>query len=224
MVMTRGSDCWISDIPLCDKFPRLFALELDKEASVAVKLNAPIEISFRRNARGGLEQHLMADMNSMLDSVVLLNSGDRWVCNLASDGNFQVKEVRNFIDYLFLPRQAVPTRWVKYIPIKVNIFAWRARQDCLPTRVNLHVLRRICRWWGLDPNGWTSFQEWQAWLLSIQFSSKVKTMLESVFFVAWWCIWSFRNRSIFEDSPPRRWKIFDDIVFVLLTGVVVVVI
>nr|GEY18478.1 RNA-directed DNA polymerase, eukaryota [Tanacetum cinerariifolium] len=74
-------DCWIGDIPLRDKFPRLFALELDKKASVAVKLNAPIEISFCRNARGGLEQHLMADMNSMLDSVVLLNSGDRWVCD-----------------------------------------------------------------------------------------------------------------------------------------------
>nr|GEU53737.1 RNA-directed DNA polymerase, eukaryota, reverse transcriptase zinc-binding domain protein [Tanacetum cinerariifolium] len=185
-------DCWIGDIPLRDKFPRLFALELEKEASVAVKLNAPTEISFRRNARGGLEQHLMADMNSMLDSVVLLNSSDRWVCDLASDGNFWVKEVRNFIDDLFLPRQAVPTRWVKYIPIKVNIFAWRARQDSLLTRVNL---------------------EWQAWLLSIRFSSKVKTMLEGVFFVAWWYIWSFRNRSIFEDSPPRRLEIFDDIVF-----------
>nr|GEU77674.1 RNA-directed DNA polymerase, eukaryota [Tanacetum cinerariifolium] len=245
MVMTHGSGS-IGDIPLRDKFPRLFALELDKEAPMAVKLNAPIEISFCRNARGGLEQHLMANMNSMLDSVVLLNSGDRWVCDLASDDNFRVKEVCNFIDDLFLPRQAVPTRWVKFIPIKVNIFAWQARQDCLPTRVNLvrkginiesstclicssceedvnhiffccnlaqHVLRRICRWWGLDPNGWTLFQEWQAWLLSIRFSSKVKTMLEGIFFVAWWCIWSFRNRFIFEDSPLRRSEIFDDIVF-----------
>ncbi|GKE26434.1 RNA-directed DNA polymerase, eukaryota [Tanacetum coccineum] len=101
--------------------------------------------------------------------------------------------------------QAAQTRWIKYIPIKVNIFAWRARQDCLPTRVNLirrgitiesslcpvcsvceedvcHiffrcdlaqlVLRRICRWWGLDPHDWSSFQEWQSWILSIQFSSK----------------------------------------------------
>ncbi|GJZ49486.1 RNA-directed DNA polymerase, eukaryota [Tanacetum coccineum] len=96
---------------------------------------------------------------------------------------------------------------------EVNIFAWRARQDCLPTRVNLirrgitiesslcpvcsvceedvcHiffrcdlaqlVLRRICRWWGLDPHDWSSFQEWQSWILSIQFSSKVKAMLEGV--------------------------------------------
>ncbi|GJZ19505.1 RNA-directed DNA polymerase, eukaryota [Tanacetum coccineum] len=27
--------------------------------------------------------------------------------------------------------------WVKFIPIKVNVFSWRARRDRLPTRVNL---------------------------------------------------------------------------------------
>nr|GEY62049.1 RNA-directed DNA polymerase, eukaryota [Tanacetum cinerariifolium] len=57
--------------------------------------------------------------------------------DLVSDGNFRVKEIRNYIDDLFLPHQASPTRWIKYIPIKVKIFAWRARQDCLPNRVNL---------------------------------------------------------------------------------------
>ncbi|GKA08517.1 RNA-directed DNA polymerase, eukaryota [Tanacetum coccineum] len=187
--------------------------EFKPQASVAVKLSAPIDISFRRNARGGIEEHLLADLTSLMDSVTLSNSGDRWVCDLVSDGNFRVKEIRNYIDDLFLPHQAAQTRWIKYIPIKVNIFAWRARQDCLPTRVNLirrgitiesslcpvcsvceedvcHiffrcdlaqlVLRRICRWWGLDPHDWSSFQEWQSWILSIQFSSKVKAMLEGV--------------------------------------------
>nr|GFA24387.1 RNA-directed DNA polymerase, eukaryota [Tanacetum cinerariifolium] len=90
-----------------------------------------------RNARGGLEEHLLADLTSLIDSVTLSNSGDRWVCDLVSDGNFRVKEIRNYIDDLFLPHQAAPTRWIKYIPIKVNIFAWQARQDCLSTRVNL---------------------------------------------------------------------------------------
>nr|GEX96239.1 RNA-directed DNA polymerase, eukaryota, reverse transcriptase zinc-binding domain protein [Tanacetum cinerariifolium] len=103
-------DCWIGDVPLHAKFPRLYALELDKDASVAVKLSAPVDISFRRRARGGLEQHLMAEM---------------------------VKEVRNFIDDLFLPSHPDSTRWVKSIPIKINIFTWRARRDCLPTRANL---------------------------------------------------------------------------------------
>ncbi|GKD15303.1 hypothetical protein Tco_1199710 [Tanacetum coccineum] len=45
--------------------------------------------------------------------------------------------IRNFIDDLFLPSSDVATRWVKFIPIKVNVFSWRARRDRLPTRVNL---------------------------------------------------------------------------------------
>nr|GEU51902.1 RNA-directed DNA polymerase, eukaryota [Tanacetum cinerariifolium] len=89
--MRFWSDCWNGDMPLCAKFPRLFALELDKKASVAVKLSAPVDNSFCRSARGGLEQHLMAVMNSMLDPVSLSNSCDRWFCDLASDGDFQLR-------------------------------------------------------------------------------------------------------------------------------------
>nr|GEZ86181.1 RNA-directed DNA polymerase, eukaryota [Tanacetum cinerariifolium] len=62
---------------------------------------------------------------------------DRWVCNISGDGKFSIKDIRNAIDDLFLPSWTEPTRWVKSIPIKINIFAWRARRDCLPTRVNL---------------------------------------------------------------------------------------
>ncbi|GJY27091.1 RNA-directed DNA polymerase, eukaryota [Tanacetum coccineum] len=40
-------------------------------------------------------------------------------------------------DDLFLPSSALATRWVKCIPIKINIFIWRARLDRLPTRSNL---------------------------------------------------------------------------------------
>ncbi|GJV46834.1 RNA-directed DNA polymerase, eukaryota [Tanacetum coccineum] len=68
-----GSNCWIGDVPLRVKFPRLFALDLNKEASVAVKLSAPIDISFRRNARGGIEEHLLADLTLLMDSVTLSN-------------------------------------------------------------------------------------------------------------------------------------------------------
>nr|GEV04106.1 RNA-directed DNA polymerase, eukaryota [Tanacetum cinerariifolium] len=54
------------------------------------------------------------------------------------DGVYQVSVVRNFRDNLFLPSRSEPSRWIKYIPIKKNVFAWRARRDYLPTRVNLN--------------------------------------------------------------------------------------
>nr|GFA19952.1 RNA-directed DNA polymerase, eukaryota [Tanacetum cinerariifolium] len=112
-VCTRfWSDVCISDMPLRDSFPRLFALETDKDASVAVKLGAgSITFSFCRE--------------------------DRWICDLSGDGEFKVKVVRNFLDDMFLLSISVATRWLKCIPIKINIFAWRARRDSLLTRYDL---------------------------------------------------------------------------------------
>nr|GEY19596.1 RNA-directed DNA polymerase, eukaryota [Tanacetum cinerariifolium] len=130
-------DLWIGDSQLHIRFHRLFALELDKEISVADKMHFPLDHSFRRIARDGLERHQMTELQSMLDMMSLSQSRDRWFCDLTGDGEFRVKEVRNSIDDIFLPSNVEPTRWVKHIPIKVNIFAWRARRDCLLTRVNL---------------------------------------------------------------------------------------
>nr|GEV92503.1 RNA-directed DNA polymerase, eukaryota [Tanacetum cinerariifolium] len=186
-------DIWKGDRTLRDAFPRMFALESVKQIFVAEKMVMPVDYSFRRPVRGGIEQQQFTDLASTMDSVSLSSSHDRWVCNLSGDGEFRVKEVRNFIDDLFIPSHPEPTRWVKYIPIKINIFAWRARRDCLPTRVNLirrgvtlessncplclsceedvhhvffqcdlarAVLRRVCQWWDLDWQLWSSFSDW----------------------------------------------------------------
>ncbi|GKB04375.1 RNA-directed DNA polymerase, eukaryota [Tanacetum coccineum] len=131
-------DNWISDQSLCDRFPRLFALETDKEATVDAMLGASsTDVSFRRAVRDGAERQQWSDLNSLSGSVSLSSSKDRWICDLTGDGDFWVKEVRNTLDDLFLRSQPDATRWVKYIPIKINVFAWRVRLDCLPTRSNL---------------------------------------------------------------------------------------
>ncbi|GJV12945.1 RNA-directed DNA polymerase, eukaryota [Tanacetum coccineum] len=223
----------------------MFALESNQQISVATKLAASLEVSLRRPVRGGLEQQQFFELSSIIHSVSLSSSFDRWVCSVSSDGEFSVKEVRNVIDELYLPSQSESTRWVKVVPIKINIFAWRARRDCLPTRSNLirrgvslessscplcltgeedvhhvffrcslsrAVLQRVCRWWDLDWQDWSSFSEWYSWFSSIRLSSKVKSLLEGVFYVAWWSIWGLRNRTIFDATPPTRSVIFDDIV------------
>ena len=68
---------------------------------------------------------------------MLSNVDDRWIWDLNGEGRFSVKDARNLIDEVFLPKDLVATRWVKLIPIKVNIFAWKLRHDRLPTRDNL---------------------------------------------------------------------------------------
>ncbi|GKA20408.1 RNA-directed DNA polymerase, eukaryota [Tanacetum coccineum] len=239
-------DIWLADAPLCVQFPRLFALELDKEIVVANKMGASsVSASFRRDVRDGAERQQWDVLTSIMNSVVLSSSKDRWTCDLSGDGEFKVKVIRNFIDDLFLPSSDVATRWVKFIPIKVNVFSWRARRDRLPTRVNLSrrgvlldshlcplcnaamedvqhvffrcdvarvVLRKICRWWDLDWQEICSFSDWDAWFLSFRLSSRLKSILEGVFYVAWWRIWRLRNQLVFDASPPNRSTIFDDIV------------
>nr|GEU30160.1 RNA-directed DNA polymerase, eukaryota [Tanacetum cinerariifolium] len=208
-------DSWVFDQPLHVRFPRLFALEMDKVPTVASKLgSSSVDASFRRSVRDGVERQQWDDLISVLDDI-------------------------------FLPSAADATRWVKYIPIKINVFAWRAQLDRLPTRSNLvrrgvvldsslcplcglvpedihHVLfrcdtaklvfHRICRWWDLDWHDLLSFSDWNAWFSAIRLLSRIKLILEGVFYVAWWHLWVYRNQSIFAATPPRRSVIFDDIV------------
>nr|GEW42989.1 RNA-directed DNA polymerase, eukaryota [Tanacetum cinerariifolium] len=53
------------------------------------------------------------------------------------------------LDDRFLPKAPIATRWIKYVPIKLNVFAWKVHLDRLPTRVNLQhrgvlVLDPLC--------------------------------------------------------------------------------
>nr|GEW95706.1 hypothetical protein [Tanacetum cinerariifolium] len=76
-------------------------------------------------------------MVTLLDTVSLSSSHDRWYCDFNGDGSFLVKDIREHIDDLFLRSSTDATRWVKCMPIKVNVFVWRARLDRIPTRCNL---------------------------------------------------------------------------------------
>ncbi|GJW42333.1 RNA-directed DNA polymerase, eukaryota [Tanacetum coccineum] len=233
------------DIPLCELCPRLFALDSAPNICVAAKMAGPLDTSFRRSVRGGVEQQEFSDLSSFLNSVVLSTSNDRWYFSLSSSGEFSVKDTRLAIDDLVLPSHSEPTRWVKLIPIKINVFMWRARRGCLPTRYNLvqkgvilestscpvcfsdeddvhhllfrcslsqEVLHRVCRWWEIDFQLWRSFSKWDAWFSSIRLPGSVKGFLEGVFYVAWWFIWGFRNRSTFDVNKPSRSILFENIV------------
>ncbi|GKD50301.1 hypothetical protein Tco_1279277 [Tanacetum coccineum] len=76
-------DIWLADAPLCVQFPRLFALELDKEIVVANKMGASsVSASFRRDVRDGADRQQWDDLSSIMNSVgplfVRPPSKDRW--------------------------------------------------------------------------------------------------------------------------------------------------
>ena len=150
-------DPWMFEVPLSIRFPRLFALENSKDISVADKWNASdLKASFRRDVRNGAELQQWLEMVSVLDSVSLSSSADRWFCDFNGDGSFRVKDIRQHIDDLLLPPSMEATRWLKCVPSKINVFAWRARLDRLPTRCNLlyrgvEIESSLCPVCGLVP-------------------------------------------------------------------------
>nr|GEZ15049.1 RNA-directed DNA polymerase, eukaryota [Tanacetum cinerariifolium] len=132
------NDPWIGDTLLKHLFPRLYALEVSKQVFVVEKFTVSVTGSFRRVVRGGrAESHQLSLLTNLLDTVILSNMEDRWFFDLNGDGRFCVKDVRCLLDDVFLPKAEVPTRWIKSIPIEINIFAWKLCLDRLPTRVNL---------------------------------------------------------------------------------------
>ncbi|GJV88518.1 RNA-directed DNA polymerase, eukaryota [Tanacetum coccineum] len=130
-------EVWIGDNSLSSVFPRIFALENNKSCSVADKLHDGLVRSLRRQVRGGVESQQLSLLHDLISSTLLSNVEDRWVWNLNGSGLFRVSDIRNLVDETFLPKDEVATRWIKYIPIKINIFAWKVRLDRLPTRLNL---------------------------------------------------------------------------------------
>ncbi|GJT18001.1 RNA-directed DNA polymerase, eukaryota, reverse transcriptase zinc-binding domain protein [Tanacetum coccineum] len=80
---------------------------------------------------------LLAALLSEIHHVSTSSNIDTWIWSLSMDGSFSVRETRQHIDDVILPSLDTPTRWCKSIPIKVNIFTWRAMLDRLPHRLNL---------------------------------------------------------------------------------------
>nr|GEW24752.1 RNA-directed DNA polymerase, eukaryota [Tanacetum cinerariifolium] len=187
----------------------------------------------------------------LIGSKVFSNVQDRWVWDLNGEGNFCVKDARDLLDEVFLPKENVVTRWIKSIPIKIkkkikiNVFAWKLYLDRIPTRINLdrrgvhvpsilcpvcnvahedtshlffrcvvatNIARLICRWWNLTWIPVGSYSDWLAWFNTIQLGSKIKDILESVFYVTWWSLWNFRKQLLFANQKPRNDVLFDEVV------------
>ncbi|GJS04462.1 hypothetical protein Tco_0320970 [Tanacetum coccineum] len=68
------------------------------------KKAAPVDASFRRPVRGGIELNQFNDLVSFIDSVSLSSSHDRWVCRALAMTETLESKIRNSpIEIMFLP-------------------------------------------------------------------------------------------------------------------------
>ncbi|GJX89733.1 RNA-directed DNA polymerase, eukaryota [Tanacetum coccineum] len=133
-------DLWLDDLALNHKFPRLYAFDNYKQITVVEKINhASMVDTFRRPPKGGAEEEQLGFLLSRMDGLILTNIPDRWVWSLEATSEFSVKSVCRLTDDSILPKEEVATKWVKVMPIKINVFAWRVHLDKLPTQLNLSL-------------------------------------------------------------------------------------
>ncbi|GKF46849.1 RNA-directed DNA polymerase, eukaryota [Tanacetum coccineum] len=93
--------------------------------------------SFRQDPRGGVEHAQFDLMLEKVEGTLLADMRDKWVWSLEGSSEFSVASVRKLIDDNMLSEVASKSRWIKAMPIKVNVHAWKVKLDCLPTRINI---------------------------------------------------------------------------------------
>nr|GEX73602.1 RNA-directed DNA polymerase, eukaryota, reverse transcriptase zinc-binding domain protein [Tanacetum cinerariifolium] len=163
-------DCWTEGDSLRNRFPCLYTLESCKRITVGEKMRQPsLEFSFRRNTRGGVEQEQLGDLVTLMHDVSLTPMADRWTWALENSGELTVSSVRKHIDDKLIPGVGSKTRWIKYVPIKVNVNAWKVKLDVLPTRdieafvfsCNMvrQTTRMITRWWDVSYEDFVDYDD-----------------------------------------------------------------
>ncbi|GKA63876.1 hypothetical protein Tco_0763482 [Tanacetum coccineum] len=119
-------DRWVDDRILCDRFSRLFHLDMGKEGSVRDKrkwVNGSWhwEWEWRRSIRGRVCNELVELVN-VLQIVVSNNCRDRWRWTLDEDEGFKAKVLSRLIEekILHVENGTQETLWNKLVPKKAK--------------------------------------------------------------------------------------------------------
>ncbi|GJW15499.1 RNA-directed DNA polymerase, eukaryota [Tanacetum coccineum] len=86
---------------------------------------------------GGIEQSQLMPLVNLVILITVTPKIDRWVWSLEGSGEFSVASIRKVIDANRLKSKHSMTRWVKFVPIKINVLAWKIKMDALPSRFNI---------------------------------------------------------------------------------------
>jgi hypothetical protein len=91
------------------------------------------------------EKELESDWCTLLLPIVLQTAvNDRWILQLHASTKYNISSAYNFLTWRDQPLNNDHTSiiWLKEVPLKVNIFAWRLLRNRLPTTDNL-IKRKV---------------------------------------------------------------------------------
>ncbi|MFS7953394.1 putative reverse transcriptase zinc-binding domain-containing protein [Helianthus anomalus] len=99
-------DPWLMEVPLKEAFRKLFALEIVKTCSA---------------------------LNEAIGLISLNDRKDEWIWSPDKSGSFSVKSVKHVLEGVSNNVSNYVVDWCKWVPIKCNMFVWRAELNRIPT-------------------------------------------------------------------------------------------
>jgi hypothetical protein len=151
-------DTWVGDLPLCDRFPRLYSISSQKENSVSeVRSLNPAQQPWRLNWRlFEWEKTLLEELMGLINPVIIsLDDEDSWGWVPERGAEFTVKSTYRTVSNLSVHDEVI-ARWNAPVftniwncpaPSKVSAFVWQLLHGKIATKENL-AYRRI-----IDVNG-----------------------------------------------------------------------
>nr|GEW57713.1 hypothetical protein [Tanacetum cinerariifolium] len=183
---------WIECGILKEKFPQLFALEINKQATVFDKLQVGVLSSFRRDPKGGAECTKMEELLSLINSVEFSAEPDIWNWSLSSDGIFSVSSARIHVDEGLCIMEGPHTRWhnmslrgldIPSISCPVCLVGVKTYDHLLfSCSTTSYIIAHILVWWELPFIELSSFLDWKSWFDGLKLKHELKAFIEATFF------------------------------------------
>ncbi|KAL4572007.1 hypothetical protein LXL04_018775 [Taraxacum kok-saghyz] len=135
------TELWNEGGTLSGLFPRLFALETCKQATLADRIGLGLDCwPWRRAVRDGREREEARALAVLLADVRLTQVRDRWVVKNGPNERFSTSWFRRLVEDADCHITGSSNFWIKWIPIKSIVFIWRLALNRLRFRETLAVM------------------------------------------------------------------------------------
>ncbi|XP_021995780.1 uncharacterized protein LOC110892958 [Helianthus annuus] len=131
-------DPWVSNTPLKDLFPVLFKLDSVKACRVSDRIPSPeagqrYSWLWKKPPSSEMEVNELLNLCSLLYPVQLKTSSDAWSWIGADDVEFSVRSVKRLLNQHRSQNGYYVIEDCKWIPLKCNVFVWRAEMGKIAT-------------------------------------------------------------------------------------------